>query len=92
MENKVQDSVKTERSKRLHRLSERKKSDFYKSCKDLTRPVLFESDQDKGWMFGFTDNYLKVKTAFDQKLINQIREVRLTNLDSDLNYLASFEK
>jgi len=44
---------------------------------------LFESDPHKDHLFGFTENYIRVKTAFDAALINQIRKVELTELDSD---------
>jgi len=86
MEDKVKDSLKTDRSQRLHRLSEKKKEIFYQSCKGLSRPVLFESDHHKGWMFGFTDNYIKVKTPYNKAFVNEIRQVELTNLGEDMMY------
>ncbi|MEI6575980.1 MAG: tRNA (N(6)-L-threonylcarbamoyladenosine(37)-C(2))-methylthiotransferase MtaB [Bacteroidota bacterium] len=86
LDDKVQDSLKTDRSMRLHRLSERKKEVFYQSVKGSQQAVLFESDNDKGMIYGFTDNYIKVKTAYDTKLVNEIRDVTLENLESDLTY------
>lgn len=64
-------------------LSEKKKEAFYKENEGKERTVLFESDNEKGIMFGFTDNYIKVKTPFDDKLINKVRKVKLKRIDKD---------
>ena len=34
-------------------------------------------------MFGFTENYIKVKTLFDERLINKISKVKLKRIDKD---------
>ena len=34
-------------------------------------------------MFGFTENYIKVRTPFDRERINTITRVRLGALDAD---------
>ena len=34
-------------------------------------------------MYGFTENYIKVKTAFDKDLINQIKKVKLIEIEKD---------
>jgi len=49
--------------------------------------VLFESDNSNGWMHGFTENYIKVKTNSNPELVNQIVPVRLDILDDDLTYI-----
>jgi threonylcarbamoyladenosine tRNA methylthiotransferase MtaB len=64
-------------------LSEKKKKAFYKENEGKDRAVLFESDNEKGMMFGFTENYIKVKTPFNEKLINKISKVKLRNIDKD---------
>jgi threonylcarbamoyladenosine tRNA methylthiotransferase MtaB len=74
---------RTKRSQRMLALSEKKKQVFYKENEGKERTVLFESDNEKGMMFGFTDNYIKVKTPFDDKLINQVRKVKLKRIDND---------
>lgn len=79
----VPHAVRTLRSKQLMALSEKKKNKFYIENAGTVRDVLFESDNDNGMMYGFTDNYIKVKTAFNAKLINQIIKVRLTELEKD---------
>ncbi len=72
-----------ERSKMLHILSEKKKRAFYESQLGTERTVLFEAEEENGIMYGFTENYVKVKTTFSQDLVNQLKSVRLTEIDRD---------
>ena len=72
-----------ERSKMLHILSDKKKRSFYEQNLGSTRKVLFESEEENGMMYGFTENYVKVKIPFDTKLVNQFQEVRLEEIDRD---------
>ena len=76
-------NVRRERSKMLHILSDKKKRAFYESQVGTTRSVLLESDEENGMMFGFTENYIKVKLPFDEKLINTFQTVDLTEIDRD---------
>ena len=77
----VDDKTRKQRSQKLHKLSEEKKTHFYASQRGLLFNVLFESDQEDGMMFGFTENYIKVTTPFNAELINRIVRVQL--LDND---------
>jgi len=79
----VNDSTRKKRSQMLHKLSEEKKNRFYRSQKGLTFNVLFESDEADGYMFGFTENYIKVMTAYNQQFINKIVPVRLLGKDGE---------
>ncbi len=72
-----------ERSKMLHILSDKKKRAFYEENVATIRTVLFEAEEEEGMMYGFTENYVKVKTPFQAELVNNFREVRLTNIDRD---------
>jgi threonylcarbamoyladenosine tRNA methylthiotransferase MtaB len=74
----LHDSLKKERTLRLLTLSEQKHAQFYTEHERTHRPMLCESDNDHGFMYGFTDNYIKVKTPFDSTKINQILDVFLT--------------
>ncbi|NQV01417.1 MAG: MiaB/RimO family radical SAM methylthiotransferase, partial [Bacteroidia bacterium] len=76
------------RSELLHQLSDRKKTSFYQSNQGKKANVLFESDNKEGMMHGFTENYIKVKTPYDPGLVNEIRSVRLEELDSDMCYIV----
>jgi hypothetical protein len=53
--------------------------------------VLFESDNSNGFMHGFTGNYIKVSTPFDPGLANQIKKVKLENLNDDMTYIVKKE-
>jgi threonylcarbamoyladenosine tRNA methylthiotransferase MtaB len=83
LEEIIPHSERTRRSKKMLALSEKKKTDFYLENKGKERSVLFESDNDKGMMYGYTENYIKVKTSFDPELINKIKKVRLTEIEKD---------
>lgn len=75
--------IRRERSKILHLLSDRKKRHFYEQNKGRIRTALIESEQDEGWMYGFTDNYVKVRIPFDLSLANKLVEVKLIKVNSD---------
>lgn len=84
-------NVRKERSKMLHILSDKKKRSFYEQNIGSTRTVLFENEEDTGIMYGFTENYVKVKAAFDPTKINTFQTVRLTEIDRDGVMKCEFE-
>lgn len=83
MDESVPMNIRHERSKRLHILSEKKKRKFYEDNVGKLKTVLFENDDNDGFMHGFTDNYVKVKIPYDQSLTNTLRKVKLTEIDRD---------
>lgn len=70
-----------QRSKMLRALSEKKKRFFYREQVGNVHTVLFEESVDEGYMYGFTENYVRVKAKYDPMLVNELKEVRLTNID-----------
>ncbi|MEN9967874.1 MAG: hypothetical protein RIR94_36 [Bacteroidota bacterium] len=80
---KVPMETRRERSKMLHLLSDRKKSAFYQTQVGKKKSVLFEQEENEGMLYGFTENYVKVKTPFNAALVNQIVGVELTEIDRD---------
>ena len=80
---KVPIETRRERSKILHLLSDRKKQAFYQTQVGKNKTVLFEQEENEGLLYGFTENYVKVKTPYDARLINQIVAVQLTEIDRD---------
>lgn len=84
-------SKRKERSQILHMLSERKKRAFYEFNKNTERKVLFENEENNGVMYGFTENYVKIKTPFNSKLANTIQKVHLHELDRDGIYQSEIE-
>ena len=72
-----------QRSEMLRILSEKKRRAFYTEHIGSVRPVLFEQEEKNGFMYGFTDNYIRVKTQYDPLLVNEVRPVELGQPDAD---------
>ena len=70
-----------QRTNMLRILSEKKLRQFYTEQLNTVRPVLFEADNKEGMMHGHTDNYIKVKTRYDEALINQMVPCRMIKID-----------
>ena len=83
LENKVSSRVKRERSRLLHELSDAKKEGFFKANEGREVSVLFESDNVDGYMHGFSENYIKVKTKYDSSLVNKIVRLSLKKAGDD---------
>ena len=71
------------RNRMLRILSEKKRMAFYQSQLGTRHKVLWESDNKDGMMHGFTENYVKVQTPYDEELINQCMEVELVMLNPE---------
>ena len=78
---KVSDKDKKLRSETLHSLSETKTKAFYESQRGKMVKVLWEATEREGKMFGFSENYVKVQTAFDKAKINTITTETLTEIE-----------
>ncbi len=76
--------TRNERSKMLHILSDKKRRFFYEQQLNNTFPVLWEAENDGNTMFGFTSNYVRVKTQYDPSLVNEITEIELSEIDEDM--------
>lgn len=93
MDGEVPVSERKKRNKMLRILSEKKKMAFYESQIGNTLPVLWEHENKEGYMYGFTENYVRVKKSFDASFINTIEKVKLQKLDNDgvVSVASSFE-
>ena len=78
MEGKVPVNVRRERSKVLHDISARKKELFYRQNYGTEHKALWESDIHDGFMLGFTENYIRVKTPYDESKVNTVENVVVT--------------
>ncbi len=76
-------NIRKERSKQLHILSNKKKRAFYEANVGFTGTVLFEQEESEGIMYGFTENYVKVKLPYDESLTNTFQKVELNEIDRD---------
>ncbi|WP_445747151.1 tRNA (N(6)-L-threonylcarbamoyladenosine(37)-C(2))-methylthiotransferase MtaB [Polaribacter sp.] len=83
MEGVVPNNVRAKRSKMLRGLSVKKRRAFYESQLGKTATVLFENENKEGYIHGFTENYIKVKTPWNPALINTLHTITLTEIDSD---------
>lgn len=83
MKGSVTGSVRFERNKMLHILSEKKRRAFYETQKGKQAEVLFEADHKDGFMHGFSRNYVKVKAPYDPLMVNEIRSVKFDNIAPD---------
>jgi threonylcarbamoyladenosine tRNA methylthiotransferase MtaB len=81
--NKVSKSLRSKRSKMLRGLSAKKRRAFYESQINTQHTVLFEGENKLGYIHGFTENYVKVKTTWDPSLVNTLHLVVLNEIDSD---------
>ncbi len=81
MEGVVPQKVRTQRSKMLRILSEKKRRHFYEDNIGRQYTVLFEDDVEEGYMHGFTENYIRVSAPYDPLLINELRPVKLLQVD-----------
>jgi len=79
---KVDGAQKSERSKMLHILSEKKRREFYESQLGSTGFVLFEETNAEGLMEGFSENYVRFTAAYDPLLVNTIQPVRYKSISS----------
>ena len=83
MDQRIDIHHRREHSRQLHELSLQKKREFYLQQQGKTRPVLWESDRKNDFMFGFTDNYIRVRRPYNPALINTITDYRLTHFVED---------
>ena len=67
---------RSNRSKLLRELSDQKKAQFYKKSIGASRPLLVENNK-SGILFGFTDNYIKVKINAESSIENTIQMVNI---------------
>ena len=83
MEGAVPLKTRKKRSKMLRGLSVKKRRAFYESQLNTIHTVLFESENKEGYIQGFTENYVKVKTPWNPSLVNTIHKIELTKIDTD---------
>lgn len=83
MEGVVPFNIRKKRSKMLRGLSVKKRRSFYESQLNTVHTVLFEGENKQGYIHGFTENYVKVKTPWNPELVNTTHSISLTEIDDD---------
>ena len=90
LKGKVSKQVKSLRSKQLRILSKKLQRKFYEKNLNGNFKVLFENHNKDGMMFGFTENYIKVKTKYNHEICQTIKNVSLCNIENDGLMTAKF--
>lgn len=79
----VPKNVRTKRSKMLRGLSAKKRRAFYENQLGREVEVLFEGENKEGYIQGFTENYVKVRTPWNPSLVNTLHQVKLKEIADD---------
>ena len=79
----VSPEVRSKRSKMLRALSVKKRRVFYESQLGKTVEVLFEGENKKGYITGFTKNYVKVRAPWNPNWVNTVIKVKLVKIDEE---------
>lgn len=80
------------RNKMLRILSAKKLRSFYEKQKGKELSVIFEYENKEGFMYGFTQNYVKVKMTYDLSLCNTPVLVTVKDFDEDGNMTCLLAK
>ena len=88
IDNKVSKNLKNKRSKLLRELSNSKKLKFYKKNIKNYHNVLFENENKNGYIYGYTENYIRVKSLWSNSKQNKIVNCYLDCIDSDFSCIA----
>src|SRR5690606_17790710 len=83
MEGTVPGSHRSDRSKMLHILSEKKRRAFYTEQLGKQTEILIEGDNKNGMMHGFSPNYVKVSTPYDPVLVNELVKAELLEINAN---------
>ena len=79
----VPTALRNKRSKMLRGLSAKKRRAFYESQLGATVDVLLENENKKGFITGFSENYVKVRSPWNPMLANTIKRVALKSIDDE---------
>ena len=83
LKNKVEPKIKKERADRLEELRNSMAVESREKYIGKSLKILIEEEID-GYLYGYSENYLRVKVKGDKKLLNEIIEVKITSLEKEL--------
>ena len=83
MAGQLPEKIKQQRSQKLHALSDELKSKFYQQHTGSKQEVLWESDQQDGYMHGLTGNYIRCRKPFNVSSVNIIEKVELSSIHNN---------
>jgi len=73
--------VRRDRNKQFRILSDKLKKAYYEAHLGNEYSVLFEHENDNGFMNGYTENYIRVRAKFDEKMIGKIVRFKLEKVN-----------
>ena len=79
----VEKNKRAERSKMLRILSDKLQRAYYQKYLGSTQTALLEKENKNGFLFGFTDNYIKVKVPFIEELVQKKINLKLLSFDEN---------
>ena len=82
-DNVIDKKTRSERATKLILLSEKLKRAFYSKYISSHHTALLEEEDHDGFLYGFTDNYIKIKVPFHKYLQKSKQKVFLQKIDSD---------
>jgi threonylcarbamoyladenosine tRNA methylthiotransferase MtaB len=84
----VSKKKRSERSKQLRILSEKLQRNFYQKYLLTEQNALFERENKDGFLYGFTENYIRVKIPFSEKHVQRKIKIKLLSFDKNSNILS----
>lgn len=91
-EGRVEKNKRAERSKMLRILSDKLQRAYYQKYLGSTQTALLEKENKNGFLFGFTDNYIKVKVPFTKELVQKKINLKLLSFDENGNVLSKIKE
>jgi threonylcarbamoyladenosine tRNA methylthiotransferase MtaB len=88
---KVEVEERKNRTQKYINLSEKMLRAFYEKNIGTTQTVLFEAQKNGETMNGFTENYIRIETAYNKKLINKLEQVKLKSILVNGNVAVEYE-
>jgi threonylcarbamoyladenosine tRNA methylthiotransferase MtaB len=85
MANPVPLAERKRRNKMLRILSAKKLRAFYETNKGSVLEVLFEHENKNGFIYGYTENYVRVKYPYDPAFCNTRAKVDIVDFDEEGN-------
>ncbi|HLG32811.1 MAG TPA: tRNA (N(6)-L-threonylcarbamoyladenosine(37)-C(2))-methylthiotransferase MtaB [Ignavibacteriaceae bacterium] len=70
----------------LRILSEKKRSQFYENMLGKELDVLFESENVKNSMLGFSSNYVRICNDYDEEFTNKLTKVEIKGIENGMCY------
>ncbi|MGD8778105.1 MAG: tRNA (N(6)-L-threonylcarbamoyladenosine(37)-C(2))-methylthiotransferase MtaB [Ignavibacteria bacterium] len=84
LDGSVEVSERKRRNNMLRILSEKKKNEFYRKMLGRELKILFEEENYHGFMKGFSSNYVRVKSIYDESLINKFSNYKINGVDDNI--------